>query len=136
MNSGRLMRVRNEQMIAGVCAGLAKYFATDVTLVRLGFVLLTVFGVGATIPLYIILWIVLPAEGTPVGTTQQSLQSGLDEMKNQFQVAATKVKQSFQPQNRSSEYRFDPYTGQPINQPKVEEQKPRFDPYTGQPLDQ
>ena len=138
MNSGRLMRVRNEQMIAGVCAGLAKYFGTDVTLVRLGFVLLTVLGVGATIPLYFILWIVLPAEGVANQTTQQSLQSGLDEMKNQFQVAANKVKQNFQPQNRSvsAEHRFDPYTGQPINPPTVEEQKPRFDPYTGQPLDQ
>jgi phage shock protein PspC (stress-responsive transcriptional regulator) len=132
------MRVRNEQMIAGVCAGLAKYFGTDVTLVRLGFVLLTVLGVGATIPLYFILWVVLPAEGVTNQTTQQSLQSGLDEMKNQFQVAANKVKQGFQSQNRSvsAEHRFDPYTGQPINQPTVEEQKPRFDPYTGQPLDQ
>ena len=137
MNSGRLLRVRNEQMIAGVCAGLARYFATDVTLVRLGFVLLTFLGVGATIPLYFILWIVLPADGVASGTTQQSLQSGLDEMKNQLQVAASKVKQSFQPQNSGGgDYRFDPYTGQPINQPKVEEQKPRFDPYTGQPLDQ
>jgi phage shock protein C len=138
MNSGRLMRVRNEQMIAGVCAGLARYFGTDVTLVRLGFVLLTFLGVGATIPLYFILWIVLPAEGVTTQTTQQSLQSGLDEMKNQFQVAANKVKQSFQSQNHSvgAEPRFDPYTGQPINQPKAEEQKPRFDPYTGQPLDQ
>jgi phage shock protein PspC (stress-responsive transcriptional regulator) len=132
------MRVRNEQMIAGVCAGLAKYFGTDVTLVRLGFVLLTVLGVGATIPLYFILWVVLPAEGVTNQTTQQSLQSGLDEMKNQFQVAANKVKQGFQSQNNRSvgaEPRFDPYTGQPINPPTVEEQKPRFDPYTGQPLD-
>jgi phage shock protein C len=135
MQNGRLMRSRNEQMIGGVCAGLAKYFATDITLVRLGFVLLTVLGVGATIPLYIILWLVLPLEGTAQIAGQATFKTGLEEMKNQAQSLMGRVKGGAQ--QPASDWRFDPHTGQPIVQaPAVEEQKPRFDPYTGQPLDQ
>lgn len=49
---------RND-MIAGVCAGIAKYFEVDVVLVRVGFVFAT-FLTGFTIILYIILAIVAP----------------------------------------------------------------------------
>ena len=46
-------------MIAGVCGGLAKYFEVDVVLVRVGFVFVT-FLTGFTALLYIILAIVAP----------------------------------------------------------------------------
>jgi phage shock protein C len=48
-------------MLAGVCAGLAEHFGWDPTLVRVGFVLLSV--ISAAFPgllVYIILWIVMP----------------------------------------------------------------------------
>ena len=32
-----------------------------------------------------------------------------------------------------TEYKFDPYTGKPIEQP--EKPKPKFDPYTGKPIE-
>ena len=46
-------------MIAGVCGGIAKYFGVDVVLVRVGFVFVT-FLTGFTALLYIILAIVAP----------------------------------------------------------------------------
>jgi phage shock protein C len=48
-------------MIAGVCAGLAEYLDIDVTLARVGYVLLSILSAGfpGTL-LYIILWIVMP----------------------------------------------------------------------------
>ena len=46
-------------MISGVCSGLAKYFEVDVVLVRVGFIFLTFFT-GFTALLYIILAIVAP----------------------------------------------------------------------------
>ena len=49
----------HNDMIAGVCGGLAKYFKVDVVLVRVGFVFLTFFT-GFTGLLYIILAIVAP----------------------------------------------------------------------------
>jgi len=58
----RLYRPREGRVVAGVCAGLAAYFAVDPTLVRLAFALLAVFG-GAGILLYLCAWIVIPEEG-------------------------------------------------------------------------
>jgi phage shock protein PspC (stress-responsive transcriptional regulator) len=48
-------------MLGGVCGGLARYFEVDPTLVRLAFAVLAAFG-GGGIPLYLILWIVVPDE--------------------------------------------------------------------------
>ncbi|NTU89582.1 MAG: PspC domain-containing protein [Actinobacteria bacterium] len=50
----------NNAMIAGVCAGVAEYFAMDVTLLRVLAVLLLVIGVGSPIIVYLILWAVVP----------------------------------------------------------------------------
>ncbi|MDL1893350.1 PspC domain-containing protein [Sphingobacteriales bacterium CHB3] len=58
----RLRRSNRNKMIAGVCAGLASWLGWDVTLVRVFFV------VGSFVPVipgflvYIVLWIVVPAE--------------------------------------------------------------------------
>ena len=63
----RLVRLPDEGKIAGVCAGLADYFNTDVTLVRLAWVILTIvpgFIIGGVLA-YLIAWAILPA-----GTTQ------------------------------------------------------------------
>lgn len=55
------LRRSNDQMIAGVCAGIANYFGWDVTLVRVSYVLLSILSAGfpGTL-LYIILWLVMP----------------------------------------------------------------------------
>jgi phage shock protein PspC (stress-responsive transcriptional regulator) len=57
----RLYRIRDGRLVAGVCAGIAAYFGVDPTLVRLAFVLLTVFG-GIGILLYLGAWLVIPDE--------------------------------------------------------------------------
>jgi phage shock protein C len=54
-----LYRLSSSKVIAGVCAGLAKHFKMDPTIVRLIFVFLAVFALGGVIA-YIVLWIVLP----------------------------------------------------------------------------
>jgi phage shock protein PspC (stress-responsive transcriptional regulator) len=58
-----LMRVRQGRLIAGVCGGIAKWLGWDPTLVRLGYVVLTVLSVGFPgILMYILLWILMPQE--------------------------------------------------------------------------
>ena len=57
----RLYRLKDGQIVAGVCSGLAAYFGIDATLVRLAFALLSVFG-GLGILLYLVAWIVIPDE--------------------------------------------------------------------------
>ncbi|MEM1119917.1 MAG: DUF2807 domain-containing protein [Bacteroidota bacterium] len=55
----RLMRDPEDQVIGGVCSGIAAYFGiTDPLWVRLGFILFTISG-GVGIPAYIILWSIL-----------------------------------------------------------------------------
>jgi phage shock protein C len=57
----KLMRSRKDKMIAGVCAGLAKYFNLDPTLVRIVYVLVSIFSIAFPgILVYIIMWIIIP----------------------------------------------------------------------------
>ncbi len=137
----RLTRSPTESMIAGVCGGLAEYFNIDPVIVRLIFVLVTLTS-GLGLPVYVVLWIVMPKASASVG--QQSFQQNVQ----QFGQEASRFGQEFgqeaarlgrevlrqgqsqggQGQPRSgapgvatqtppppTEYRFDPITGQPIS---------------------
>jgi phage shock protein C len=61
MASRKLTRSAAQRSIAGVCGGLAEYFRVDVTMVRLVFLILALFG-GNGILLYIILWLIMPED--------------------------------------------------------------------------
>lgn len=56
-----LKRSRTNRVIAGVCAGLAKYFNLDIALMRVLFVVATICG-SFGFWMYVILWIVVPEE--------------------------------------------------------------------------
>lgn len=61
MDYKRLYRSKRDVMLGGVAAGLAEYFNLDPTIVRLLFVLLAFMTAGIPmIPIYVILWIVVP----------------------------------------------------------------------------
>ena len=62
----RLYRSSTDKVIAGVCGGLASYFKIDPAIVRLAFLLFALAG-GASILLYIVLWIAVPL-GTPTAS--------------------------------------------------------------------
>jgi phage shock protein C len=49
-----------DRKVAGVCAGFAQYFDLDVTLVRVVWLILAIFGGGAGVVAYVIAWIVMP----------------------------------------------------------------------------
>ena len=60
----RLVRPQVDRTIAGVCAGMAKYFSVDVTAVRLIWVVLSIYP-GAIILgvlAYAIAWFIIPSE--------------------------------------------------------------------------
>lgn len=52
----------NDKMIAGVCGGIAEYFDWDPTLVRVGYVLLSIFTVFSGVIAYFVLWLIMPKE--------------------------------------------------------------------------
>lgn len=63
MEPKRLFRSRKNVMISGVCGGIAEYFNLDPTLVRLGWVVLSVFSTGFPgLIAYIICAIIIPQE--------------------------------------------------------------------------
>ena len=61
MSDRKLVKLSTEAQVFGVCAGVGRYFSVDPTMVRIGFVLATVFGVGSPIFIYIILALVMPS---------------------------------------------------------------------------
>jgi phage shock protein C len=57
----RRLRKSKNRMIAGVCGGLAEWLGWDPTLVRVLYVLISIFSAAFPgILVYIILWIVMP----------------------------------------------------------------------------
>jgi len=59
--ASRLMRPRNNRMIAGVCAAFAQQYGWDVTVVRILTAIIACFtGVGAIA--YLIAWVIIPEE--------------------------------------------------------------------------
>ncbi|MEY4531955.1 MAG: hypothetical protein RLZZ156_2678 [Deinococcota bacterium] len=57
-----LVRPVKQRLLAGVCAGLARYYKFDVSLVRIAMLLLAVFG-GVGIIAYAVTWLLMPSVG-------------------------------------------------------------------------
>jgi phage shock protein PspC (stress-responsive transcriptional regulator) len=65
----KLYRDIEHAYLGGVCAGIAAYLDTDVTWVRVAFIALIFIGMGSIIPIYLILWLLVP----PALTTADKL---------------------------------------------------------------
>jgi phage shock protein PspC (stress-responsive transcriptional regulator) len=62
-----LQRSPDNRMIAGVCGGLAEWLGWDPTLVRILFVLVSIFSAAFPgILIYVILWILMPERDADV----------------------------------------------------------------------
>ena len=60
MNDKKLTKSLDKTLICGVCGGISEYFGIDVTLVRLLWVLISVFTAAAGLVAYIIAAIIMP----------------------------------------------------------------------------
>jgi phage shock protein PspC (stress-responsive transcriptional regulator) len=72
-----IRRSYTDRMLGGVAGGLARYLGVDPMIVRIAFVVLTVFG-GAGIPLYLAGLLLIPDEGSDqsiAGAFVESLQN-------------------------------------------------------------
>jgi len=73
-DSKKLERKRSDRWLAGVCVGLADYTGIDVSLIRVIFAVLTLFGgVGAIA--YLIAWALVPEEGEKVSIAEKFINS-------------------------------------------------------------
>jgi phage shock protein C len=59
--SRKLYRSQTNRVLAGVCGGLADYFGVDVTVIRVLFIAFAFIG-GASLPIYLAMWIVVPRQ--------------------------------------------------------------------------
>ena len=94
METRRILRSRNERMIAGVAGGLATYFNVDPLVVRLGFALLSMVN-GIGIMLYVLLWLLLPNEDSVAADSRGQVRENVDEMRTTAENAAQRVRDMF-----------------------------------------
>jgi phage shock protein PspC (stress-responsive transcriptional regulator) len=94
-NYRRMYRDPDNRIFGGVCSGLANYWNIDPTLVRVIFVILSIFGMAGVI-IYLVLWIVLPEALTSAQKIEMrgenvTISSIIDFFKDEFE----NVKKSF-----------------------------------------
>lgn len=73
-NAKKLYRSKNNKVISGVCAGIAEYLGVDPTIVRLIYILLTIFtAVAPFVLIYLIMWLIVP-EGPDISSNNELKQ--------------------------------------------------------------
>jgi phage shock protein C len=90
MPSKRLFRSRENAMIGGVCAGIADYFNTDPSLIRLATVLLFFAG-GVGVLGYIVAWIIIPHKPLNVSSAEAAMPAEPSEEKANPKEATEEV---------------------------------------------
>lgn len=93
MNESRLTRSETDQMIAGVCGGIAAYLNVDSVFIRLAFVLLALAS-GIGLPIYIILWIVMPQETNAAASDAVVMQENIKDLQETVSTNANKIGKS------------------------------------------
>ena len=61
MENKKLLRSKNNRMLAGICGGVAEYFNIDPTIVRIIYVILTFAGFAGLL-IYLIMWLLIPED--------------------------------------------------------------------------
>ena len=74
----RLVRTRDDSVLAGVCGGFGRYFNLDSALVRLLWVFFTIFG-GSGVLAYLVAVFIIPDESTAKDVTPRRLIDGFND---------------------------------------------------------
>jgi len=78
----RLTRSFSNRILGGVCGGIGEHFGIDPVFVRVLFVLLGLNGFG--IPVYFVLWLLLPTVEKLDRDAEDIIQDNLADMRTQF----------------------------------------------------
>ncbi len=64
MSEKRLMRSKNNRMVAGICGGIGEYFGIDANIIRVVWIVITALsGFLPGILAYVLVWLVVPEGG-------------------------------------------------------------------------
>lgn len=129
----RFYRIKEGAVIAGVCNGLAAYFNVDVSLVRIGFVVLTLLSGGTGVVLYLVITVLTPnaetaaeqaaAFGAPSLTAQEVIdraRKGFERFKNRRERRAWRRKARAQARQWKYEWHRQHFSGRvPLERPPL-----------------
>lgn len=102
----KLYRSETDRVLGGVSGGLADFFDVDSTLVRIIFVLLTVFG-GSGLIIYLLLWVIIPSESSVESAlTKDFFHNNINEIKDKTKSFANDVRVTAQANNGNSRNLF------------------------------
>jgi phage shock protein C len=94
MQGKRLVRSRNDRMIAGVAGGLAAMFNIDPLLVRIAFLVLA-FMNGFGVMLYLALWLLVPNEDSAAVDAREQVRENVGEMQSAAESMVQRVRGIF-----------------------------------------
>ena len=86
----KLYRSETDQILGGVCAGIAEYLAIDPTIVRLVWVAIALIG-GTGVFVYIILWIVIPTSKQEGMSAEKRIEQNAEALGKKAENFAKKV---------------------------------------------
>ena len=78
--SKTLYRSAQNKIIAGVAGGIGEYFQIDPTIIRIIFIILTLFH-GSGLLIYIIMWVILPPRSQLSTKNEDTLKENISEIK-------------------------------------------------------
>lgn len=88
----RMYRDMDNAMLGGLASGLASYLSIDPVIIRIIFVIFAFMGFG--VPVYIILWIIVPSAKTPSERLQMKGKPvNIDTLKEEFEKTAGRLKE-------------------------------------------
>jgi len=95
--SKKLFRDGEDKFLGGVSSGLAHYFGIDALWVRILWIILVVAGFGTGIPIYILLWILIPQAETTAEKLQMkgepvNISNIEKKIREEFQEVSSRVK--------------------------------------------
>ena len=94
MQGTRLVRSRNDRMIAGVAGGLAAALNIDPLVVRIVLLALAFLN-GFGIMLYIALWLLVPNEDSTAADTRAQVRENIGEMQSAAESMVQRVRGMF-----------------------------------------
>lgn len=89
-NFQKLYRSETNKVIAGVAGGLGEYFNIDPTIIRIIFILLTIFG-GSGLIIYIVLWLVIPSKSATINNSSETIRANIEDIKASTQSFAHRI---------------------------------------------
>jgi phage shock protein PspC (stress-responsive transcriptional regulator) len=88
-------------MLGGVCAGVGEYLAVDATFVRLFFALLA-FAEGVGVLVYLVMWLLIPADDQETSSLDATLREGAQEIAGSARSLGSEIRGGLEPGSRAS----------------------------------